>query len=143
MGLASALPALTAAAQPSDAAPTQHAAALKMKDAGYQHAVQLIAQGKIALDQRGDWRLHRPTAAREGAFIDQHGAAEFGTWFLAVNEAFGPQTLRRWAYPFGDFEVIRRSALIAAQSRAREWGHAEVQAAAERLLAMIAAKTPG
>ena len=76
----------------------------------------------------------------EGAFIDAHGYGAYGTWFLALNDAFAEDVRRRYAYPFGDFDAVRRSALLAARSRAREWGHAQVEAAAERLLALIETK---
>ena len=141
MGLASLMPALVARAAESVVAPVRRGAALRLNEEGYQHAVQLIAQGHIALDGRGDWGAHRPSAEAAGAFIGAHGYAAYGTWFLALNDAFAEDVRRRYAYPFGDFDAVRRSALLAARSRAREWGHAEVEAAAERLLALIEPNT--
>ena len=122
--------------------PASSGAALKLNDAGYEHAVQLIAQGHVVLDKRDEWGVHRPTGAAQGAFIDQHGYGEYGGWFLGVNDAFDVDTRRRYEFPYGDFEVVRRSALLAARYRARQWGHAEVEAAAERLLSLMAARAP-
>jgi hypothetical protein len=124
-------------ARESDPAPRARGAPLRLNDAAYQHAAELIAQGKIAFDKRGDWGVHRPTSAAEDTFIESHGYADYGSWFLAVNDAFGAENRRRYAFPYGDFAVIRRSALLAAQYRAREWGHGDILAAAGRLLAMI------
>ena len=137
------VPALTAAGSESAEAPANRGAALKLNEAGYQHAVDLIGLGKVALDNRGDWGRRRPSAADQDAFIDRNGWAEYADWFLAANDAFGAQTRRHYGFPFGDFAVVRRSALVAAQYRARQWGHADVEAAAQRLLAMIEAKAPG
>jgi hypothetical protein len=141
LGLAAFVPAPGAEALESGATP-RSGASLRLNDAGYQHAVQLIDAGKVALDKRGEWSVHRPTPAQEDAFIESHGYAEYGAWFLAVNDAFSGENRRHYAFPYGDFQMVHRSGLLAVQYRAREWGHADVLAAAERLLAMIEASTP-
>jgi len=103
-------------------APATRGAALKLNEAGYQHAVELIGQGKVALDSQGDWGRRRPSAGDQGGFIDRNGWAGYAKWFLAVNDASGARTRRHFGFQFGDFSVVRRSALLAAQYRAPQWG---------------------
>ena len=46
----------------------------------------------------------------------------------------------RYKFPFGNFQNIHRSALLAAKNRARQYGYGDIENAATRLLEMIEAK---
>ncbi|MDT7633290.1 MAG: hypothetical protein QOI50_5220, partial [Pseudonocardiales bacterium] len=35
----------------------------------FDHARELIANGRYTIDDRGDWSEHQPTAQRENSFI--------------------------------------------------------------------------
>jgi hypothetical protein len=51
----------------------------------FEHAKQLINEGRIVLDERDAWSEHRPTAAQENEFIRLHGMTEYGRWYLGIN----------------------------------------------------------
>jgi hypothetical protein len=44
----------------------------------FEHAKELINEGRIVLDERDAWSEHRPTAEKENEFIRLHGFAEYG-----------------------------------------------------------------
>ena len=51
----------------------------------FDHAKELINEGRIVLDERDAWSEHRPTAEQENEFIRLHGFAEYGRWYLGIN----------------------------------------------------------
>jgi hypothetical protein len=51
---------------------------VKLHRSGFDHAKQLIEDGKVVLDERDDWSEHQPSAREENEFISQHGIGEFG-----------------------------------------------------------------
>src|ERR1700735_1752973 len=51
----------------------------------FEHAKELINEGRIVLDERDAWSEHRPTAAQENEFIRLHGMTEYGRWYLGIN----------------------------------------------------------
>ena len=113
--------------------------AVKLHNPGYDHAKQLIAEGKVVLDDRDDWSEHQPSAAEENEFIAAHGLAEFGRWHLAVDDEMSPDTKGHYKFPYGDFSAIHRCALLAAESRAGQRKYADVQRAAAHLHGMLEA----
>ncbi|WP_225984116.1 hypothetical protein [Epidermidibacterium keratini] len=104
-----------------------------MNNAGVEHARKLITEGKYNLDE--EWTEARPDAKDENEALDEEGWAAYGRWFLAINDKHAnPQTKSHYGFPFGDFELLYRSALIAAESRAGEWDHGDIERAARDLL---------
>jgi hypothetical protein len=61
--------------------------AVKLNNPAYEHAKKLIAEGKFVADARDAWSEHRPSAQQENEFIRRHGFAEYGKWYLGVNDA--------------------------------------------------------
>ena len=60
--------------------------AVKLNNPAYDHAQELIAEGRFVFDERDAWSEHRPSAQQENDFIERHGFAEYGKWYLGVNE---------------------------------------------------------
>jgi len=58
----------------------------------FDHAKELINEGRIVLDERDAWSEHRPTAEQENEFIRLHGFAEYGRWYLGINDEKPEQT---------------------------------------------------
>lgn len=96
---------------------------IQVNNAALGHARQLIKDAKIARDTRDDWSEHAPDADQENAFIDKHGYAEYGKWHLGLD-----------SFPFGDFRRLHRCAILAIESRAAQYDHADVVKAAKSLL---------
>jgi hypothetical protein len=111
--------------------------AVKRHDPGYNHAKQLIAEGRVVLDDRDDWSEHQPSAAEENAFIAEHGYAEYGRWHLAIDDEQGVETKGRYKFPYGDFSDVHRCAMLAAESRAGQRNYTDVELAAAHLHGML------
>jgi hypothetical protein len=107
--------------------------AVRLHNPGYAHAKRLIADGKVALDERDDWSEHQPSAAEENAFIEVHGYAAYGRWHLGVDDGRPADTKGRYKFPYGDFAAVHRCAVLAAESRAGQRKYADIETAAAHL----------
>ncbi len=111
--------------------------AVKLHNPGYDRAKRLIAERKVALDDRGDWSEHQPSATDENAFIDAHGYAEYGRWHLAIDDERPPDTKGRYKFPYGDFSAVHRCAILAVESRAGQRKYTDVELAAAHVHGMF------
>jgi len=110
---------------------------VRLNRIAFEYAKKLVSAGRFVFDERDDWSEHRPTADEENAFIERHGYAEYGKWHLGINDEKGEQTKGRYEFPYGDFEKVHRCGLLAAESRAGQYKHFDIENAAARLLHMI------
>jgi len=114
----------------------EHAKKLSLNAAAVEHARQLIQQGKVNKD-RDNWSEDKPNPELENAFLSNHNMNEYGTWFLATADGTNPDTKEHYEFPYGNFNEVFRSGLIAAKQRAGQFKHTEVEQAAAMLLDMI------
>ena len=47
--------------------------AVEINRRGFEHAQQLISDGRAVADERDDWSEHQPSAEDENRFIERHG----------------------------------------------------------------------
>jgi hypothetical protein len=111
--------------------------AVKVNRTAYDHAEALIKEGHRVLDDRGDWSEHQPSSAEENKFIEDRGFSEYARWHLGVNDEKNEDTKERYEFPYGDFRDVLRSALLAAESRAGQYRHNDIELAAAHLLGML------
>jgi hypothetical protein len=101
-----------------------------------EHAVararELIDARQYVLDS--DWGDVQPNADDENRFLRTHSWDEYAAWHLGFTDGATDETKARYAFVFGDFRRIHRSAIIACQFRAAEWRHKAVELAAHELL---------
>jgi len=107
--------------------------AVRLYNPGYYHAKKLVAEAKVALDERDDWSEHQPSAAAENAFIEAHGYREYGRWHLGIDDERPPDTKGRYKFPYGDFELVHRCGVLAAESRAGQRKYTDIEMAAAHL----------
>src|SRR5260370_18808980 len=60
--------------------------AVTLNRRAFEHAKELINEGKFVFDERNAWSEHRPSAQEENEFIRPHGFAEYGRWYLGIND---------------------------------------------------------
>jgi hypothetical protein len=111
--------------------------AIRVNDRSYEHAQRLIKDGQVVLDERDDWSEHQPTAAQENEFIEQTGFNEYARWYLGEDDEEAEGTKARYKFPYGDFEKVHRCGVLAAESRAGQYKHLDVEAAAAHLHGML------
>jgi hypothetical protein len=86
---------------------------------------------------RSDWGDVQPSADDENAYLASHSWDEYAEWHLGLTEGPADETKARYAFVYGDFRRVHRSALIACVYRAAEWRHKDVELAAHRLLQLL------
>jgi len=100
-------------------------------------ARSLVRDGKVVHDERDDWSGAAPSAEQENAFIDENGWTEYSHWHLGIDKSENRETKRAYSFPFGDFDKVRRSGVISAESRAGQYDHTEIRDALKSLLDLI------
>ena len=116
---------------------TVDAMAIELNRPAYEQARALIREGKVVRRERDDWSEAAPTADEENGFIESDGWTAYSHWHLGVDRDENPETKQAYSFPYGDFRRVHRSGVIAAESRAGQYDHAEVEDALKKLLALI------
>ena len=98
-----------------------------------------VAQARRLIDKRqyvliSDWGDAQPDAAAQNAYLEKHTWAEYAAWHLGLTDGAADETKARYAFIYGDFRRLHRTALIASVYRASEWRHKEIELAAHDLL---------
>jgi hypothetical protein len=106
---------------------------IKLNEDASAFAARLIKEGHVIADGKGVWSKDRPSAEEENQFIRLHGFGEYAKWHLGIDERYGANTKRRYKFPYGDFKNVHRCGLLAARSRARQYGYTEIESAAAEL----------
>ena len=113
--------------------------AVKLNQRGYEHASTLIRGGRAVLDERDDWSEHRPSAAKENAFIAEHGFGEYQKWHLGIDDEQAEDTKGHYKFPYGDFSDVHRCAILSAESRAAQRKYTDVESACAHIHGMLEA----
>jgi hypothetical protein len=79
----------------------------------------------------------RPTAEEENEFIRLHGFAEYGRWYLGINDEKPEQTKGHYEFPYGDFSKVHRCGVLSAESRAGQYQHYDIENAVAHLHGML------
>jgi hypothetical protein len=112
---------------------------VRLNQTAYEHPRALVRAGRVVYDERDDWSEHQPTAAEENRFIEAHGFAEYAKWHLGIDDAKREGTKARYRFPYGDFAKVHRCAVLAAESRAGQYKHDDIERAAAHLHGMVEA----
>ncbi len=55
-----------------------------------------------------DWTDHKPARSAANRFIQEHGFAAFGKWYLGEDDEQAEHSRQRYKFPLGDFRMIHR-----------------------------------
>ena len=114
--------------------------AVTLNRSAFEHAKELINEGKFVFDERDAWSEHQPSAQQENEFIQRHGFAEYGKWRLGINNEKPEDTKGHYEFPYGDFKDAHRCGLLSAESRAGQYKHYDIENAAAHLHGMLDAR---
>ena len=107
-------------------------ASYSVNERAVARAERLIDARQYVLDS--DWGDVQPRADAENAFLAAHSWDDYADWHLGLTAGASDATKARYAFVYGDFRRVHRSALIACVYRAAEWRHKAVELAAHDLL---------
>jgi len=116
--------------------------AVHLNRRAFNHAKELINEGKVVLDERGAWSEHQPSAQKENEFIQRHGFDEYAKWHLGIDDEEREHTKGRYKFPYGDFENIHRCGVLSVESRAGQYKYFDIENAAAHLHGMLDAVKP-
>jgi hypothetical protein len=107
--------------------------------ASYTVNARAVARARRMIDARqyvldSDWGEVQPRAEDENRFLESHAWDDYADWHLALTEGAADETKARYAFVYGDFRRVHRTALIACEYRAAEWRHKSIELAAHDLL---------
>jgi hypothetical protein len=105
---------------------------------GVERARRMIEARQYVLTS--DWGEAQPRAEDENRYLERHDWDEYASWHLGLTDGANDGTKARYAFGFGDFRRIHRTALIACVFRASEWRHKAVELAAHDLLQRLDAR---
>src|SRR3977135_1821399 len=111
--------------------------AVTLNRRAYEHAKELIDEGRFVFDERDAWSEHQPSAQEENEFIRLHGFAEYGKWYLGINDEKPEDTKGHYEFPYGDFKKVHRCGLRSAESRAGQYKHYDIENATAHLHGMM------
>jgi hypothetical protein len=117
-----------------------------MPKAKYEVNQPAVERARNLIDARqyvlnSDWGEVQPDAAAQNRYLESHSWDDYARWHLALTINAADETKARYAFVFGDFRRLHRTALIACVYRASEWRHKSVELAAHDLLQYLDAKT--
>jgi len=108
-----------------------------LNEKAFEHAKGLVKAGHYVLDGRDGWSEHQPTAEQENRYLEEHGFAEYGRWYLGADRDAPEDTKRHYKFPYGDFEKVHRCGLLAAESRAGQRKYYDIERAVAHLHGML------
>lgn len=110
--------------------------ATKLNKEALDFAKVLIKEGKI-VESEENWHKHLPSTAQENQFIGQQGIEEYGKWHLGIATEEDKANKGRYKFPYGDFNSIFRSGLIAIKQRAAQNNYADIEKGADELMRLL------
>ncbi len=110
---------------------------VKLNKDAFEHAKSLISKGKVVSDKKDQWSEDQPSTEKEDKFIKSHGFEEYAKWYLGINEGQNKNTKGCYEFPYGDFEKVHRCGLLAAETRAGQYKHTDIEKAVTQLLHLI------
>ena len=114
-------------------------ASYSVNDDAVSRARQLIDARQYVLDS--DWGDVQPNAEDQNRILESHSWDDYAAWHLGLTEGASDETKARYAFVYGDFRRVHRTALIACVYRASEWRHKTVELAAHDLLQRLDARS--
>lgn len=99
--------------------------------------MRLIKGGECVRDDRSAWTEHQPSAEQENEFINAHGYGPYARWHLGIDDAHQERTKARYVFPYSDLAKVHRCGVLAAESRAGQHRHADIEWAAAHLHGML------
>jgi hypothetical protein len=110
----------------------------ELNRAAVRRARELIDAGTF--DDSSDWSDAAPSTDDGNRVIEKEGWDAFAAWHLAVDPQANEETKKRYAFPYGNFDRVVRTALIHGKQRASQNDHDEIEKAMDDLLKRLDAK---
>jgi len=111
--------------------------ATNLNSRAFEYAKSLIEEGRYVIDEMDMWSDHQPSTQEENRFIEEHGFEEYAKWHLGIDDEEPEDRKARYKFPYGDFEVVHRCGVLAAEVRAGQYKYFDIETAAAHLHGML------
>src|SRR5262245_50028248 len=111
--------------------------AVKLNKAGFDRAMSIIRNGLEVEHDSNNWEAVKPSKDQMVKFLNTHSLEEYGQWFLGIKSEVDAKDSSKYVYPWGDFSVLHKSALMATDKQAAQNNDSEIKSAVQKLLEMI------
>ena len=88
-------------------------------------------------NQQAAFARQQSMLAKENRFIEKHGMREYAKWYLGIDDEEDQDNKGRYKFPYGDFANVHRCGVLAAESRAGQYKHFDIERAASHLHGML------
>ncbi|WRS30745.1 hypothetical protein U6G28_03400 [Actinomycetaceae bacterium MB13-C1-2] len=109
---------------------------IEVNQEAVEFAKKLIAEGKYSTEE-DDWGEVNPDTEQQNELIHKEGMGQFAKWHLGVKSGGSRGEKTDYSFPYGDYKVVCRSGLIAAEERAAQYDHFSIRDAAKELLDLL------
>jgi hypothetical protein len=108
-----------------------------LNQSAFDHARNLIKQGKCVSDKKDAWSEDQPSTRQEDTYLQKHGFDDYSKWYLGIDPDENKDTKDRYKFPYGDFEKVHRCGVLAVETRAGQYHYDDIEAAAAELVNML------
>src|SRR5205814_10571274 len=79
---------------------------IELNEIAFTFAMELIKQGQIIADGKGEWTKHRPSADEANDSIRRPGFEQYAKWHLRIDRRFPENSKRRYKCPYGNYKHL-------------------------------------
>ncbi len=115
---------------------------IEVNKESFEYAKYLINDGRFVAD-KGDWTEVNPDTEAQDTYIHEAGMKGYAKWHLGIKQGGSYENKSTYSFPYGDFKVVHRAGLLAAEERAQQYEHLAVRDAARELLTLLDSKSSG
>jgi hypothetical protein len=109
--------------------------AVKLNPAALDFAKQLLDDDQYMINTQ--WSQNEPTAEEENRYLEGHGWQEYARWYLGVDPDAPADTKAHYQFPYGNFQKLHRSGVMAVKQRAAQNQYEDVVEGADELLDVL------
>lgn len=108
---------------------------VKLNPQALEHAKQLLDDDLYMINT--SWNSSAPTAEQERRYLESNTWDDYGKWYLGIDSDQSADSPKRYQLPYGNFQKLHRSGVIAARQRAAQEHQQEIVDGADELLDLL------
>ena len=109
--------------------------AVQLNQQALEHARRLLDDDQYMINTV--WRTSAPTPEQERRFAESHGWDDYSKWYLGVDPDAPVDSIERYKFPYGNFQKLHRSGVIAAKQRAAQNQYDDIVEGTDVLLDLL------
>lgn len=108
---------------------------IKLNRKALEHAHRLLDEDRYMINTV--WGTNAPTPEQETQYSEKYGWDAYSDWYLGIDMDEPTDSKAHYKFPYGNFQKLHRSGVIAAQQRAAQSHHDDIVEGADELLDLL------